>query len=202
MSVQGRETEAEIGSNGAACRSPRWMATIAILPASLWFLAATVLDPGPAWRARYMSATDPQAAPVVRFERQLSQYWNKQNALAAPGIDARAFSARFDACLALDRARDIPFMLVAQGEARFSVDGQAKLTLPEGASERRTRGEVLRLEAGVHHLEVELTSRGWSSVALLASFDGKAPMPFPKNDEVDGVSLVKPGTQERPCSRP
>jgi hypothetical protein len=69
----------------------------------------------------------------------------------------------------------------------------------EGASARATRGQVLRLEAGSHHLQVEFSTPGWSGVALNASFDGHAPVAVLGSVTVPGVKLLAPRATEPPC---
>jgi hypothetical protein len=116
------------------------------------------------------------------------------------GIQAGAFSARWDTCLSLDQVREIPIMLVAQGDARFLIDGEEKLRLVADPA-RHVRGEVFRLEPGTHHLVIEFTQRGAARIALNASLDGRAPMPFPGDKRQPGMSFSPPGAGEPPCGR-
>ena len=48
----------------------RWAAALLLLPLPLYFLAAVIRDPGPAWRAEYRGITEPPGAGVVVAEIQ------------------------------------------------------------------------------------------------------------------------------------
>lgn len=177
----------------------RWAAALLLLPLPLYFLAAVIRDPGPAWRAEYRGITEPPGAGVVVAERQLSLYWDKQNPGTPGGRDARSSAARFDACLRLEAARDIPFMLVANGIATFELDGQPELSVHAG-KERGASGAVLRLEPGVHHLRVDFSAGGWPSIALNASLDGRAPAPLGSGELAAGVELSHPLPGDPACA--
>jgi len=177
----------------------RWAAALLLLPLPLYFLVALVRDSGPAWRAEYRAVTEPPGAGVVVGERKLSLYWDKQSPLAPGGRDARVSAARFDACMRLDTARDIPFMLVATGIASFELDGERKLSV-DTEKERRASGAVLHLEAGVHHLRVDFSARNWPSIALNASLDGRAPAPLGSGELAEGVALSQPLPGDSPCA--
>jgi hypothetical protein len=131
-------------------------------------------------------------------ERQVSRYWDRYNKQVPGGLDARSFSARWDTCLKLESAREVPFMLVADGTARFEIDGEEKL-VAAGEKQRRTSGAVLRLEPGMHHLRVSLRARAWPSIALNASFDGQAPIPLSSELRAPGVELTHPAMGDPPC---
>jgi hypothetical protein len=90
-------------------------------------------------------------------------------------------------------------MLVANGIARFEINGEEKL-VAAGEKERRTSGAVLRLEPGIHHLRVTFRARGWPSIALNASFDGQAPVPLSSEVTTPGIELSHPATGNPPCS--
>jgi hypothetical protein len=177
----------------------RWAAVLVLVPLPLWFSVMIALDPGPVWRAQYWHNREFSGSSSSGSERQLSSYWDRQNSTLSDGSDARTFSARWDTCMKLDTAQEIPFMLVAMGVARFEIDGVEKLQVA-GERERQTRGDVLRLEAGMHQLSVVFSARGWPSVALNASFDGRAPVAFPANTRAPGIHFTHPGTGAAACS--
>lgn len=180
-------------------RVSRWAAALLLVPLPVYFLTALVRDSGPAWRAEYRRLTEPPGVGVVAAERQLSLYWDKQNRSVPGGGDARSTAARFDACLRLETARDIPFMLVANGIARFELDGEQRLSV-DADEERRASGAILRLEPGTHHLRVDWTARGWPSIELNASLDGHAPAPLGSGELAPGVELSHPLPGDLPCA--
>jgi hypothetical protein len=178
----------------------RWAAALTLLPIPIWFVVAAALAPAPAWRARYQAAASaPPGAVVEVAERELQRYWDRSYANVPGGFDVHAFRAEWDTCLSLDAARDIPFMLVSDAGASFRVDG-ADLLRAENQKRRNTLGEVVHLDRGVHHLRVELVAAGWPSIALLASFDGRAPKPVGSGSPAAGVTLKHPGAGPEPCS--
>ena len=179
-------------------QAPRWAAALALLPLPIWFLAAVVRDPGPAWRAEYHGNLELSGAGTIVAERQVSRDWDRRNRVVPGGFDARSFSARWETCLRLETAQEVPFMLVASGIARFEIDGEEKL-VAAGEKQRRTSGAVLRLEAGLHHLRVTFSARGWPSIALNASFDGQAPVPLSSQVPAPGVQLTRPVVGNQPC---
>lgn len=179
-------------------RLMRWAACVALLPIPLAFIISAALAPAPAWRAEYHANRDFTGAQTVLAERELQRYWDKHNPRVSDAIDARTFSARWDTCLALETARDIPIMLVSDGTASFRIDGTERLSA-SGTRARVTRGEVLRLEPGSHHLEVSLRPRGWPSIALLASFDGRPPIPLGSGQLAAGVRSYAPREGDEPC---
>lgn len=188
-----RETQA-----GVSRRVTRWAAACALLPIPLWFGWAILHEPASAWRAEFRNTAAPSAPGVIVAERKLDHYWDRSNPDVADGIDPHAFSARWDTCLELTEAREIPFMLVASGRARFEIDGEEKLAVASDTT-RTTTGGVLRLEPGVHHLSVDFSASGWPSIALQASFDGRAPRAFPAAAPIPGVRVTHPGPGTQPC---
>jgi hypothetical protein len=195
------------GSYALPRRVSRWATGLSLLPIPLWFALTAVLAPAPAWRAEYRSraelaGTSGEAAavtPSAVAERELQHYWDKGNAVVPGGLDVHAFSARYEACLSLDDARQVPIMLVADGAASFALDGVERLRADDG-KRRATRGEVFALAPGNHRLSVELVARGWPSVALLASFDGRAPKAVGSGSVAPGVSVRPPGAGPDPCA--
>jgi len=182
-----------------ASRAPsvtRWATLLALLPTPLWFLLAVARDPGPVWRAEYHGSLDFSGPTVTVTERRLSRYWDRQNSRVPGDFDIR-FSARFDTCLRLQQAREVPFQLVASGLASFSIDGQEQLRL-EG-KERAARGAVSMLGPGVHHLRVDYSSRDWPSIALNASLDAQAPVAVPAPAAVAGIEWFHPRSGPAPC---
>lgn len=179
----------------------RWAAALLLLPLPSYLLLSMARDPGPAWRAEYRAKTQAPGAGNVVGERALSQYWDRQNPRVPGGLDARQAAARFDACLSLEAARDIPFMLVANGNARLRIDGKEQLSV-EAGKVRGASGAVLRLAPGVHHLEVDFTARSWPSIALNASFDGRAPVALGSGELARGVELSHPLPGQPPCAPP
>lgn len=183
----------------ASRRVLRWAAAVALLPIPVWFTAAALLAPAPAWRAEYRGSGDAGDAAVVVRERQLQRYWDKSNAAVPGGLSRRAFVARWDTCLTLREAREVPFMLVADGSARLAVDGAERLRAESSSGMRVTRGNSIRLEPGTHHLHVELEPRGWPSIALLASFDGSAPRAIGSGGLGAGIRTTPPRDGPVPC---
>jgi hypothetical protein len=179
----------------------RWAAALLLLPLPLYFLIALARDAGPAWRAEYRGINEPPGVGVVSAERQLSLYWDKQNRSAPGGRDARSSAARFDACMLLETSLEIPFMLVANGIARFELDGEQKLSV-DADEGRRASGAVLRLEPGMHHLRVDFSARDWPSIALNASLDGRAPTPLGSGELAPGVELSQPLPGDSACALP
>jgi hypothetical protein len=194
-----RATGSAPAPGDAAERSlARWAACAALLPIPFAFIVSAALTPTPAWRAEYHANIDGSGARVVLSERELQRYWDKQNPRVTGAIDARSFSARWDTCLTVDTARDTPFMLVTDGTASFRIDGTERLSDESGRT-RATRGDVLRLEAGTHHLEVTLLPRGWPSIALLASFDDRPPRALGTGRLAAGVRSFAPDEGAEPC---
>jgi hypothetical protein len=184
--------------DAAERRLARWAACAALLPIPLAFVISAALAPAPAWRAEYHANIDGSGARAVLSERELQRYWDKQNPRVTDAIDTRSFSARWDTCLTVDTARDTPFMLVVDGTASFRIDGTERLS-GKSSRARVTRGDVLRLEAGTHHLEVTLLPRGWPSIALLASFDDRPPRALGTGRLAAGVRSVAPDDGAEPC---
>jgi hypothetical protein len=176
----------------------RWATLLTLLPAPLWLLLALARGPGPAWRAEYYGSPDFSGPPVTATERRLSRYWDRQNAAVPGGFGMRHFSARFDTCLRLKQAREVPFQLVASGLASFSIDDQEQLRID--GKERLARGAVATLPPGVHHLHVDYSARDWPSIALNASLDGHAPVAAPAPVAVTGVEWFHPRPGPAPCS--
>jgi hypothetical protein len=197
------------GDGDVGARSPRvarWAAALSLLPIPIWFALSALLAPAPAWRAEYRPSAERAGAPgevaalgpSVVAERELQHYWDRNNAFVPGGLDVHAFSVRYEACLSLADARQVPIMLVADGAASLSIDGVERLRAEEGKP-RVTRGEVFALAPGSHRLSVELVARGWSSVALLASFDGRAPRAVGSGALARGVVVRAPRAGADPC---
>jgi hypothetical protein len=176
----------------------RWVTRAALLPVPLWFGFAVLRDRGPVWRAEYHGSLDLSGPEMVVGERRLSRYWDRQDPSVPGGFEVSSFSVRYDTCLRLAEAREIPFLLVATGSAHFSIDEQERLGLEQG-KERGTRGANLRLDAGTHHLRVEFSGRGWPSIGLYASLDGRAPLAVPPEKSVPGVDWFHPRPGPQPC---
>jgi hypothetical protein len=183
----------------ASRRAARWAAAVTLLPIPVWFIASALLAPTPAWRAEYRASADFSGAGAVVRERQLQRYWDKSNAAVPGGLSHRGFVARWDTCLTLRDAREIPFMLAADGNALFAIDGAERLRAQSTSGMRATRGESIRLEPGTHHLHVELEPRGWPSIALLASLDGSAPRSLGSGELGAGIRTAPPRDGPVPC---
>jgi hypothetical protein len=188
------------GSAQVSRRVARSAAVLALLPIPLWFGWASLRDPGPAWRAELHDAAAPAGPGVIVAERQLSHYWDRSNQHVVDGIDVHSLSGRWDTCLELTQAREIPFMLVASGRARFEIDAEETLSVASDGA-RATTGGVFRLEPGVHHLSVDFSASGWPSIGLLASFDEQAPRAFPADTATPGVRVTHPEPGAQPCPR-
>jgi hypothetical protein len=158
----------------------RGMSALALLSAPLWLLCAVLADAGPAWRARYFPEPNFQGPVLERRERQLTEIFDGTRLAPGEGLDGRNFSARWDACLQLAQARGVPFQLVADGSARFVLDGVERLRV-DWAQARGARGEVLQLSAGWHHLLVEFSTPGSGAAA-------------------PGVKLLAPTAGDSPCA--
>jgi len=179
-----------------------WATLLGVAPLPIWFLVQVAIAPPAAWRGEYRprEASGP-GAPAVAFERQLARYWDRNERLVPGGADPNAFSARWQACMRVEQARDVPVMLVANGAASFALDGAELLRLPP-KNTRRSAGAVLHFPPGLHLLSVELDSAGWPSIALQASFDGGPPAPIGSGRVSPGVSITPPGPGTSPCSEP
>lgn len=178
----------------------RGVTLVALLPTPVWFLLLVLADQGPVWRAVYHEKPDFSGQQALVTERRLSRYWDQQDRRVPGAFNVRRFSAVFDTCLELREPRAIPFQLVVTGTARLLIDGQERLRAGKG-TERDTRGEVLELPAGTHHLRVEFAAGGWTSIALNASLDGRAPVAVPPEVDVPGVRWWQPGPSGAPCAR-
>lgn len=177
-----------------------WAVVLGVLPLPVWFAAQALLAPAPAWRAEYRprEAGGP-GSPATVFERQLGRYWDRSDRAVPGGADVHAFSARWLACLSVDSAREVPFMLVANGAAAFALDGVELLRLPAQKA-RGSVGAVLPVGAGMHLLSVQLDASGWPSIALLASFDGAPPAALGSGRLAPGVRLAPPSSGPVPCA--
>lgn len=186
---------------GGARSVSRWAACLSLLPIPVWFVAAAILAPAPAWRAEYRARVDRSSAAVVTRERELQRYWDKRNPRVPGGLTVRDFTGHWNTCLSLDQPLDIPFMLVVDGSATFSIDGVERLRATSG-TRRATRGEVIRLERGDHHLSVRLEPRSWPAIALQASFDGEPPRPLGSGRVGGGARTRPPVEGSVPCRAP
>ena len=92
-------------------------------------------------------------------------------------------------------------MLAADGVASFAIDGVERLRA-ESATLRATRGDVIHLEAGTHHLRVQLQPRAWPSIALLVSLDGNPPRALGSGKLQAGVHTRRPAEGPEPCRAP
>lgn len=195
--------ESSHGVGGAAearaKRLPRWVAAVAVLPLPAWFSVAALLAPAPAWRAEYRPGANGAGGTAVVAERKLEHYWDRRFNRAPGGVDVHSFVAEWQACLSVAQPRDVPFLLVSNGVASFSLDGQVALQ-NGGGKQRQTSGQVIRLERGAHLLRVSLQARGWSSIALNASFDGGPPAAVGSGEPVSGVRLSAPRSGPAPCA--
>ena len=176
-----------------------WMAAVVLIPAPLWFMLRSALDPGPAWRAEYFADTAFGGSSHVVEVRRLEQYWDSEHATLPNGADARNGSARYDTCIDVDAPRDVPILLVANGVARFSLGGAPELS-GESEGERWVESKLLHLPAGSRRLTVELSARGWPSIGLLASFDGRAPLAIGSGALAQGVRTRMPAHGGDDCA--
>jgi hypothetical protein len=172
---------------------------VALAPIPVWFIGAAFFSEPAAWRERYR-ATDDEAVAVEVYERKLSHVWSGKFFADVPGgLDAASFVAEFDTCVTLDEAKTIPIMLVADGAARFSLDGEEQLVAETKTGDRAVRGKKLALAAGTHHVLVEFAARKRPSVGLLASWDGDAPTALESGRVAPGVHVFRPVAGEFPC---
>jgi hypothetical protein len=176
----------------------RWVAAVAVLPIPAWFTLSALLAPAPAWRAEYRPGASGAGETVVVAERRLEHYWDRSNNQVPGGVDVHGFFAAWEACLSSADAREVPFLLVANGTAVFSLDGKDTLRT-SGGKGRETVGAVVPLEPGAHVLRVSLAARGWPSIALNASFDGEPPVALGSAAPVAGVRLWAPRSGPTPC---
>jgi hypothetical protein len=194
-------SESSLGSDAGPERRTsvvRWATAVALLPIPIWFVAAALLGPAPAWRAEYRPGTKGGGTTAVIAERKLSHYWDRNFQRVPGGVDVHDFFAEWQTCLLLADAREVPFLLVANGTARFSIDGSEKLRTTGGKA-RDTVGATIRLEPGAHLLRVSLEARGWPSIELNASFDGGPPVAVASGEPVTGVRLQAPHPGPAPC---
>lgn len=177
----------------------RWVPWAALFPIPLWFVWSTVSAGPAAWRARYHAEPGATVSAEV-FERQLSHLWSGQFATPPPGdVPVSSFAAEYDACLKLESPSRVPFMLVADGNAHFSIDGVQALAVMEPRG-RGVDGQELALTSGTHHLQVVFRARNRPSVGLLASFDGEVPVALGSGRIVPGVRVWRPNVGGSPCS--
>lgn len=188
-------------ATAATGRVVRWATAASLLPIPLWFIVSILLAPRPAWRAEYRASSDFSGASVVRHERELSHYWDRTTRKNPGGFDARHSAGRWDTCLSLAEARDIPVMLVADGVASLSIDGVERLHV-ESSRRRVTRGDVIRFEAGTYHLRVQFEPRSWPSIALLMSLDGRPPRALGSGELAAGARTERPADGPAPCRAP
>jgi hypothetical protein len=182
-----------------AARITRWVTAVAVLPIPAWFSASALLAPAPAWRAEYRPGKSGVGQTAVVAERKLEHYWDRSYNQVPGGVDVHGFSAEWSACLSVAEAREVPFLLVANGTALLSLDAKDVLRT-SGEKDRQTVGGVLRLEPGTHVLRVSLEARGWPSVALEASFDGRHPVAVGSGEPVAGVRLWAPRPGPTSCA--
>jgi hypothetical protein len=173
---------------------------VVLLPVPAWFLISVLFTTPAAWHAVYR-AGDGQPPAVDTFEREMSHLWSgKYFADVAGDLEPASFSAEFEACLNQEYAVTIPFMLVADGTARFSLDGVEQLTTPaKPSSDRQVIGKHISLKPGPHHLRVEFRARNRPSVGLLASFDGAAPQALGSGKLAAGTKISRPKPGADPC---
>ncbi len=125
-----------------------------------------------------------------------------------PRRSADHFEARWASCLRLERPTEFSLQLSFLGQARLRLDGadlidafdlpggdpRSPLARPERAP--RSRGKLLKLEAGTHLIQVFFrgrADRAW--LALDASFDNQPPGPMPEG------ALELPRTRSQPRCR-
>lgn len=188
---------APLPSASSAHDVTRGVTLLALLATPLWFLLVVARDQGPVWRAEYHGSLDFSGPQVTVTERRLSRYWDRRNPWVPGGFPTQRFSAHFDTCLRLQKAKEIPFQLVASGVASFSIDGTEQLRID--GKERLASGAVATLEPGVHHLRVDYSGRDWPSIALNASLDGHAPVAVPALSAVTGSQWFHPRPGPTPC---
>ena len=146
---------------------------ICLLLGTLVYLLA-VREPPPRWRAAYFGNQRLEGPALVREERDINHDWGRAGPLE--GIPDDMFSARWDSCLALERAQSVTFQLTSDDGSRLFIDGRPAIDIWERHMRSLTRGTDVSLEAGVHHLRVEYYERvGVASVTLSASFDNERP---------------------------
>lgn len=171
-----------------------------LLPVPVWFLGSVLFTEPAAWRAVYR-AGDSQPVAAETFEREMSHLWSGKYFADVPGdLEPESFFAEFDTCLSQDQAAGVAFMLVADGHARFLLDGVEQLATPaEPGAERQVIGREIALSAGAHHLRVEFRARKRPSVGLLASFDGRAPRAIGSGRLTPRTTVRRPNSGSDPC---
>jgi len=129
------------------------------------------------WAATYFSRHDFSGPSVQRRDLDVNFDW--QNLPPMDTIPSDRWSARWDACLTIDRAQEVAFQLTSDDGSRLLVDGQQVID-NWGRHDVRARGQTIALTAGVHHLRVEyFEHRDDATVALSASFGPDPPAPIP-----------------------
>jgi hypothetical protein len=177
-----------------------WMAAVVLVPTPLWFLFHAAADPGPAWRAEYFADATFGGASQVVAVRHMQEYWDTEHAGMPNGADPRSSSVRYETCIDVEAAIQVPILLVASGAARFSLGSE--LELSGESPERWVRSKELRLPPGSQRLTVELSARGWPSIGLLASFDGRAPVAVGSGELASGVRTRLPHGPSDSCAPP
>lgn len=151
------------------------------------------------WRGAYYPAEDFRGQPTIRRDRDVAFDWGLEPPVA--DIPADRFGVRWDSCLALSKATEVAFQLIADDGARLLIDGELVLdNWKEGKAS--AVGEWLLLPAGVHHILVEyFEATHEASVYLTATFDRNeqpSPIPphilsYPTSDSTEG---------NNPCNTP
>ncbi|MFV8749232.1 PA14 domain-containing protein [Nannocystaceae bacterium ST9] len=173
---------------GVALKQRRWRIAAGIVTAALIlgpaaiYQAATKVIPGQGpWRGAYYPDRELESEPVLRRDLDVDFDFGIRGPMDE--IPPDKFSIRWDTCMTLDEPTQAVFQLKANDGSRFYVDGELWIDAWDRQPKTQVRGfgsAVVDLDAGVHHLRVEMfESLGGASAVLVASLDGGVPKSIP-----------------------
>jgi hypothetical protein len=157
-------------------RTRRWGRRLAVGAAVVGVVYASAFRPweafrdGP-WRGAYYPSENFDGKPTVRRDKNIDFDWG----VTAPmdDIPADRFGVRWDSCLVLDVSQEVVFQLVSDDGSRLYVNGE-RIIDNWGRGPRKSRGERIALDAGIHHIQVEYYEwKEEAMISLMASFGGE-----------------------------
>ncbi len=164
-----------------------------LAPAIVWVVVSDELPGKGPWRGEYHADRELEDEPVLRRDMDVDFDWDKSAPMDE--IPPDKFSVRWDTCLELDEPAHLILQVRANDGARVFVDGETLIDAWERDAKTRRRGfgsGELDLEAGIHHLRVEMfEGLSTAGITLVGSLDGGVPKPLPLDrlhypgDEID-----------------
>jgi hypothetical protein len=155
----------DVGNRWAASQIAEAIRGLPRVRRRLEALGATPAGAKP-WRTRIYRSAAFEGESIVLQQRTPSLDWKLDPTTAT--VDTRQYAVRWDGCLGLDRARDLPLSLGSDDGSRVFVDG--KLALDNWGDHAFTRAQaVAHLEPGRHQILVEYYQIGGND-----AFDFKA----------------------------